>query len=258
MQKQRRCSGGTERSRNLARDQSAFTHSSHDDARTATEEQLDSQCESLSHGTGNAVGKFAESLGLHSNDIGACTVHEVTMLSNVCAAALVTPDDNEASSEIADKPDVIPGDNCMKLRLAFVAFLILSTLPAFGIVDGYHTGILVHARPSQGEGKGCVTLTVLLENLVFVAQQCAALPWNTFVPAEFTEQGDVQVRVEEDKLLLKRPSGKELRAKILKKALLRTRVDLEEFWRRNAADRDEGAPPQLPQENGTPMAVSVH
>ena len=110
------------------------------------------------------------------------------------------------------------------------------------MTDQYRTGILVHARPSQAEGKNCVTLTVLVENLVFVAQQCATLPWNQFVPAEFTEQGDVEVRVEEDKLLLRRPSGKDLRARILKRALLRTRVDLEEFWRRNSADREEGAP----------------
>jgi len=146
----------------------------------------------------------------------------------------------------------------MKLRLAPVAFLILSTLPSFAIVDAYHTGILVHARPSQSEGKNCVILTVLVENVVFVAQQCAALPWNAFVPAEFTEQGDVQVRVEEDKLLLRRPSGKELRAKILKKALLRTRVDLDEFWRRNNADRDEGAPQMMSPENSTTMPAAIH
>ena len=42
---------------------------------------------------------------------------------------------------------------------------------------------------------------------------------NAYVPAEFTEQGDVQVRVEEDKLLLRRPNGKDLRAKIVRRAL---------------------------------------
>ena len=102
-----------------------------------------------------------------------------------------------------------------------------------------------------------MTLTVLVENLVFVAQQCATLPWNQFVPAEFTEQGDVEVRVEEDKLLLRRPSGKDLRARILKRALLRTRVDLEEFWRRNSADREEGAPLKMPQENGAPFPLQL-
>jgi hypothetical protein len=94
-----------------------------------------------------------------------------------------------------------------------------------------------------------VTLTVLVENLVFVAQQCATLPWNAFVPAEFTEQGDVQVRVEDDKLLLQRPGGKDLRARILKKAkLMRTRVDLDEFWCRNSADHEDGAPPTAARE----------
>ena len=101
----------------------------------------------------------------------------------------------------------------MKLRLTLIAILALSALPASAITDQYRTGILVHARPSQAEGKNCVTLTVLVENLVFVAQQCATLPWNQFVPAEFTEQGDVEVRVEEDKLLLRRPSGKDLARK---------------------------------------------
>ena len=109
----------------------------------------------------------------------------------------------------------------MKLCLTLIAVLALSALPASAIADQYRTGILVHARPSQTDGKNCVTLTVLVENLVFVAQQCAALPWNQFVPAEFTERGDVEVRVEEDKLLLRRPSGKDLKARILKKALLR-------------------------------------
>ena len=146
----------------------------------------------------------------------------------------------------------------MKLRLTLIAILALSALPARAMTDQYRTGILVHARPSQAEGKNCVTLTVLVENLVFVAQQCATLPWNQFVPAEFTEQGDVEVRVEEDKLLLRRPSGKDLRARILKRALLRTRVDLEEFWRRNSADREEGAPLMMPQETNMPTSGSIH
>ena len=146
----------------------------------------------------------------------------------------------------------------MKLRLTLIAFVALTALPASAITDQYRTGILVHARPSQAEGKNCVTLTVLVENLVFVAQQCATLPWNQFVPAEFTEQGDVEVRVEEDKLLLRRPSGKDLRARILKRALLRTRVDLEEFWRRNSADREEGAPPMMPPENGICQRPAIH
>jgi len=144
----------------------------------------------------------------------------------------------------------------MKPHLVLLAFLF-STVPGVAVTDGYHTGILVHARPSQSEGKECVTLTVLVENLVFVAQQCAALPWNAFVPAEFTEQGDVQVRVEDGKLLLKRPSGKDLKARIVKKALLRTRVDLDEFWRRNHADRDEGAPPVMP-ESGASVPAAIH
>ena len=76
----------------------------------------------------------------------------------------------------------------MKWRLILIPFLALSGLPASAITDQYRTGILVHARPSQAEGKNCVMLTVLLENLVFVAQQCAALPWNQFIPAEFTER----------------------------------------------------------------------
>ncbi len=146
----------------------------------------------------------------------------------------------------------------MKLRLILIVFLALSVLPASAITDQYRTGILVHARPSQADGKNCVTLTVLVENLVFVAQQCATLPWNQFVPAEFTEQGDVEVRVEEDKLLLRRPSGKDLKARILKRALLRTRVDLDEFWRRNNADREEGSPPALPPENGMSTPTAIH
>ncbi len=146
----------------------------------------------------------------------------------------------------------------MKLRLILIAFAVMSVFPGSAITDQYRTGILVHARPSQSEGKNCVTLTVLVENLVFVAQQCATLPWNQFVPAEFTEQGDVEVRVEEDKLLLRRPSGKDLKARIMKRALLRTRVDLEEVWRRNSADRDDGAPPMMPPENSAPFPVSVH
>ncbi len=146
----------------------------------------------------------------------------------------------------------------MKLRLLLVGILALSTLPASAITDQYRTGILVHARPSQADGKNCVTLTVLVGNLVFVAQQCATLPWNAFIPAEFTEQGDVQVRVEEDKLLLRRPSGKDLRARILKRALLRTRVDLDDFWRRNNADREEGAPPALPPDSGMQIPTAIH
>ena len=146
----------------------------------------------------------------------------------------------------------------MKLCLTLVAVLALSALPASAIADQYRTGILVHARPSQTDGKNCVTLTVLVENLVFVAQQCAALPWNQFVPAEFTERGDVEVRVEEDKLLLRRPSGKDLKARILKKALPRTRVDLDEFWRRNSADREEGTPSTMPPDTGMQMPGAIH
>lgn len=146
----------------------------------------------------------------------------------------------------------------MKLRIPLIAFLVASALPALAITDGYRTGILVHARQSQAEGKNCVTLTVLVQNLVFVAQQCAAFPWNAFVAAEFTEQGDIQVRVEEDKLLLRRPTGKDLKARILKRALLRTRVDLDEFWRRNNADREEASPAAMPAENGSAFPVSAH
>jgi hypothetical protein len=144
----------------------------------------------------------------------------------------------------------------MKLLLMIVAFLGLSLLRVSAITDQYRTGILVHARPSQADGKNCVTLTVLVEILVFVAQQCATLPWNTFVPAEFTEQGDIQVRVEEDKLLLRRPSGKDLPARVLRKAQPRTRVGLDEFWRRNSADREEGSPALLP-ENDAPTVFRL-
>jgi hypothetical protein len=51
----------------------------------------------------------------------------------------------------------------MKLRLMLIAVLALSALPASAITDQYRTGILVHARLSQAEGKSCVTLTVLVE-----------------------------------------------------------------------------------------------
>lgn len=58
----------------------------------------------------------------------------------------------------------------MKLHPALIAVLALSIQPALAITDGYRAGILVHARPSQADGKNCVTVTVLVENLVFVAQ----------------------------------------------------------------------------------------
>ncbi|HLH06944.1 MAG TPA: hypothetical protein VKW78_06895 [Terriglobales bacterium] len=146
----------------------------------------------------------------------------------------------------------------MTRRLTLFVALSLFAVPAAAIIDQYRTGILVHARPSRAEGKNCVTLTVLVGDLVFVAQQCANLPWNAYVPAEFTEQGDVQVRVEEDKLLLRRPNGKDLRAHIVKRALLRQRVDLQDFWRRNAQDRDEDSPMPLPDSLPPTTTVQMH
>ena len=146
----------------------------------------------------------------------------------------------------------------MKSCLVLACFLAAMVLPASAMSDQYRTGVLVHMRASQSpEGKNCVTLTLLVENLVFVAQQCATLPWNAYVPAEFTEQGDVQLRVEEDKLLLRRPNGKDLRARIVRRALLRTRVDLDEFWRRNSADRVEGTAPPL-AEPSMSTSAAIH
>lgn len=168
------------------------------------------------------------------------------MLSKLCNSALV-----KATSIGADMSDMAERSRSV-MRMAPVLALVFAFVPAHAIELGeqYRTGVLVHARPSaNADAKNCVTLTVVVGDLVFVAEQCATMPWNAFVPAEFTEQGDVQVRVQEDKLLLRRPNGKDVRAHIVRKALLRTRVDLDEFWRRNMQDRDE---PQVPQVSSEP------
>ena len=63
----------------------------------------------------------------------------------------------------------------------------------------------------------CYSVAVQLEEIIYMASQCPALPWNSFMPHEFVEGGDVQVRIEKNKLVLQRPNGKELKARIMKR-----------------------------------------
>ncbi|MFB3917283.1 MAG: hypothetical protein ACE14M_11175 [Terriglobales bacterium] len=99
-----------------------------------------------------------------------------------------------------------------------ILLLTVLALPAWAIERSqYQTGTLLRASGGPVAGSSnCYTVAVQLGDIIYVASQCPVLPWNSFLPHEFIEGGEVQVRVDNSKLILQRPNGKELRAKILR------------------------------------------
>ncbi|HMK31318.1 MAG TPA: hypothetical protein VK473_16665 [Terriglobales bacterium] len=110
----------------------------------------------------------------------------------------------------------------------------------------YQTALLVEARRVQGgEGVGgdCYLLTIRLRDIVYLAQQCATFYWNSYAPYEFTENGEVEVRLENDKIFLKRPNGKELKARVARRIRIPQNEaegeQLHSLWRAVAPVRPE-------------------
>lgn len=96
-----------------------------------------------------------------------------------------------------------------------LSFLLMT--PALGAEQTYQSGTLMGAETAAGPDGNCVTLTVFLDKVVYRAVQCSSLPWKAWAPHEFVENAPVEVRVDKDKLVLKRPNGKEFKARIIKR-----------------------------------------
>lgn len=79
MQKHGWCSGGTERRRDLARDDAALAHSGDNDASVAGVQHIDDLRERSCHRARKTVSERAKRFGFRSDDIGAYDVH-----SNQC------------------------------------------------------------------------------------------------------------------------------------------------------------------------------
>ena len=75
VQIQRRCPGGTERRRNLARNQPALAHAGHHHAPRATKQQLHGALKRLRHGAPNPVRQRAQGLRLNAHHVLASMFH---------------------------------------------------------------------------------------------------------------------------------------------------------------------------------------
>jgi len=137
------------------------------------------------------------------------------------------------------------------LLCLLVVCLFLLSSEARALQGAYQTAILIEVRRTQaGEGVGgdCYMLTIRLRDIVYFARQCAMFSWNSYAPYEFTENGEVEVRLENDKIFLRRPNGKELKARVAR----RVRVpqdqneDVRSLWRTTAPMPQEPQPASPP------------
>ncbi len=113
------------------------------------------------------------------------------------------------------------------MRALTLLLVLLAAVPTLAVApNAYQVGQLLDFQVSSmaKSNSNCTLVVVVVRDLVVHAMQCANFPWNMFNPAEFTVRGDVEVRFEGDRLMLRRPNGKELKARILR----RTRVAAEE------------------------------
>ncbi|HXZ79236.1 MAG TPA: hypothetical protein VEG30_04845 [Terriglobales bacterium] len=119
------------------------------------------------------------------------------------------------------------------LCLAVVCLYLLSS-EARALENSYQTATLIEARRTQaGEGVGgdCFVLAIRLRDIVYFARQCALFSWNSYAPYEFTENGEVEVRLENDKIFLRRPNGKELKTRVVRRVRVPQEEDVHTLWR---------------------------
>ncbi|MFB3814676.1 MAG: hypothetical protein ACE14L_11250 [Terriglobales bacterium] len=107
------------------------------------------------------------------------------------------------------------------MRATAVIFLVLLFIgTSFAVQPApYQTGELVDFRVFEGAGSGnpCTVLAITVRELLVHAAHCPTFAWNAFNPAEFTVGGDVQVRFEGSNIVLQRPNGKEIKARITRR-----------------------------------------
>ena len=110
------------------------------------------------------------------------------------------------------------------MKTATVTLLLCLLVSAAVAVEksNYQVGTLLGARGGGSGQSGsmsgnCYSVSVQLGDIIYVAAECPNFYWNSFMPHEFLEGGDVEFRIDKDRLCLKRPNGKELRAKITRR-----------------------------------------
>ncbi len=109
------------------------------------------------------------------------------------------------------------------MRFRALLFCLLAALPLFAVTPNpYQVGRLIQFQQSgmRGAGDNCTVLIIAVRGLMVHATQCPNFVWNMFDPAEFTVRGEIEVRFEGDRLIVRRPNGKELRAKIFRRIQL--------------------------------------
>jgi hypothetical protein len=90
--------------------------------------------------------------------------------------------------------------------------------------ERYQQGTLVRSEACGPEF--CQTVVVQAGDMVYVGIHKTNFPWNAYAAHEFVENGDVEFRISGDALMLKRPNGKELKARLTK----RVKVDPSKPW----------------------------
>jgi hypothetical protein len=110
-------------------------------------------------------------------------------------------------------------------RAVVLIFFVLGmslAMSAGTSTSGYQTAKLLDARltaTNNGMGGQTYELLVQLGNLIIVCSQ-AGKPWGGFLPWEFVINGPVEIRFEGRRLALRRPNGKEIKARILRQAIV--------------------------------------
>ncbi len=105
-----------------------------------------------------------------------------------------------------------------KLTLLLVVCVLCA--PALAIKPGWRKAKLMDAQPIGAISDGralAYRIRLLVDGILIDADHHATFYWNSYAPAEFVLNGPVNVRFEGDRILLLRPNGKELKARIVRK-----------------------------------------
>jgi hypothetical protein len=122
--------------------------------------------------------------------------------------------------------------NAAWLRLFSVLLFVCMAVALGNAAENaaYTSGTLLSAETC---GQNCYRIVVRGGDLVYIAVQTTSMPWNAFAPVEFIENGPIDFRVDKNKLMLKRPNGKECKVTLLKRVRYSPEAETKgEIWSR--------------------------
>ena len=99
-----------------------------------------------------------------------------------------------------------------------VVVIVLAVISAAAESKSYQTGKLldVEVKVYDNDRADYYYITVQLGQMTYVGEYRAAFLWS-YEPKEWVVNDPIEVRFEKDKMFIKRPNGKELKTKVVKR-----------------------------------------